>query len=581
MEQHIRCPITKLIFNKPVLAKDQCTYEEQAIKEWIINNKHSPAGIWIPKIFILNTEMIECVKNYLIDNPSKKGEQYQLSNEHRHNKQEINTIIKSQSYDLLLQYTAFDFIKWLDNNTFLHILKLAPKNIIKYLIENCNFEPETRPVNKYKLQLINLVIMYSTSEIIKFIIDNKFDVMHDSIFEKLSEKKMDDIFIYLIDTQINLKLVNYIIKKCNRIVIIHTIKKKLFLEHPDKNGKETIHHLLKHHFSDSELITLLIDAGVNLECFDNKKRRPIHYAIRYSKPEVIKYVIQKGVKLTCKDNKGLQPIHYAIKYSATEVIDHIIQKGIKLTCKDNEGLQPIHYSIIYARSKIFKHIFEHTDPYVVDNNNMTLIHHVVKQYCNNVKSNKKYWSILKFLVNKKINLECIDNNGYAPIHYLIRCARLDIIKLLVHANANLECETTESTQNCDKFLEHELIKKSIRRYYKTNKNFNFKMGGWRPIHFAIYYNRLDVARYFITLNIDLECVTNNMMKPIDFAINNITRKNNTHYEFIRYLIVDLNVNVSHINIDTNHHKLELLSGPHCLTEIIWEKQDKSINCIIL
>lgn len=45
----LRCPLTGKIFNQPVSTRNGCTYEKQAIKDWMNTNKYSPAGMWISK----------------------------------------------------------------------------------------------------------------------------------------------------------------------------------------------------------------------------------------------------------------------------------------------------------------------------------------------------------------------------------------------------------------------------------------------------------------------------------------------------------------------------------------------------
>src|SRR5271154_1431165 len=93
------CSITGLIFNKPVLASDNHTYEEQAIKKYYALTQCNPDGIPISNNFVPNLEMEDLILGYLKLYPSKKINQYQLSTAHEDNLYEIDTIIKSENYE--------------------------------------------------------------------------------------------------------------------------------------------------------------------------------------------------------------------------------------------------------------------------------------------------------------------------------------------------------------------------------------------------------------------------------------------------------------------------------------------------
>jgi hypothetical protein len=71
------CPITKQIFNEPVLSEDCIIYEEDAlILKGPIYNEY---GDSIDYTYIRCSDKKEQVRQYLLNNPEKISEQYKIS----------------------------------------------------------------------------------------------------------------------------------------------------------------------------------------------------------------------------------------------------------------------------------------------------------------------------------------------------------------------------------------------------------------------------------------------------------------------------------------------------------------------
>ena len=128
------------------------------------------------------------------------------------------------------------------------------------------------------------------------------------------------------------------------------------------NDEIKINKLSDDVYKNNFLIKKIIDKGIDLECEDNNKWRPIHYICRFSTPEMIKYIIDKGVDLECEDNNKWRPIHYICHISTPEMIKYIISKNVKIdkyvTKKNNDHYYANIYDIIYHRCKSKKLSFE-------------------------------------------------------------------------------------------------------------------------------------------------------------------------------------------------------------------------------
>ena len=76
VETTITCPITKMIFNKPVMALDGILYEETAIMKWFEKSDISPVTIKkMSKTIIPAVAIKNMVNEYLTKYPNKKEDQ--------------------------------------------------------------------------------------------------------------------------------------------------------------------------------------------------------------------------------------------------------------------------------------------------------------------------------------------------------------------------------------------------------------------------------------------------------------------------------------------------------------------------
>lgn len=79
IDDHIRCPITRMIYMQPVVAGDGHVYEKEAILKWVLENNTSPMTT-----INISSKVMECIKikkfvtDYLELHPEKKEEQYTL-----------------------------------------------------------------------------------------------------------------------------------------------------------------------------------------------------------------------------------------------------------------------------------------------------------------------------------------------------------------------------------------------------------------------------------------------------------------------------------------------------------------------
>ena len=177
----------------------------------------------------------------------------------------------------------------------------------------------------------------------------------------------------------------------------------------------------------------------------------------------------------------------------TVIIKHLVNNIICIDVKDRYGLSFVHCLFIYSKNVKLIHYF--VNKYRFDLNakvffSGTMPIHFACQYGS--------LEIVKYLVDKDIDLESKGINGQKPLHYAFKSKlpNTEIIDFLVNKGANLESEDVQ---------------------------------GHKPIHYAYLYGSLDIKLYIINKyqSLGLKINDNNANDKLETIKNELldTQKN--------------------------------------------------------
>lgn len=219
-------------------------------------------------------------------------------------------------------------------------------------------------------------------------------------------------------------------------------------------------------------------------------KRLIHYICKGYKPNMVKYLIEKGVDLECKDNKGRRPLHYICfnLYSGIKDIELLIEKKVYIECEDYKGRRPIHYICYKCNQLPFLKYFCDLGVNLEceDNNKMRPIHFL----CKTTKLN-----FLIYIIKKGVNLECENKNKMRPIHFACENYDEEIFKCIVNERVNLECKDIDNFKpviSIGSIRNKNHLRSEDKLEYIFDKiDHNYKIGGVKLIDFiykSCYYN---------------------------------------------------------------------------------------------
>lgn len=160
------------------------------------------------------------------------------------------------------------------------------------------------------INLLNLACKYGAFQIVKYLVENKFNIneINDDtkiapIMTSVINGKLE-ILKYLIENGANIKIKN---DKGENLLIIAAenskfdiikflLEIKFPIDEPDNNG----FNALCNSVDSLEIVKLLIDGGANINYNYNDKITPLNMAIIQNQIETVKYLLENGAKIINK-----------------------------------------------------------------------------------------------------------------------------------------------------------------------------------------------------------------------------------------------------------------------------------------
>ncbi len=113
-----------------------------------------------------------------------------------------------------------------------------------------------------------------------------------------------------------------------------------------------------------------------------------------------------------------------------------------------------------------------------------------------------------------------DNDGWAPLHGAARDGRVEIVRMLIDAGANVNVQTNYGKTPLHWAAWNGRVE-VVRMLIGAGADVNLKDNdGWTPLHVAAGYGRVEIARMLIDAKADLNVQDNSEQTPLHRAADN-------------------------------------------------------------
>lgn len=132
-----------------------------------------------------------------------------------------------------------------------------------------------------------------------------------------------------------------------RLLIIHGADVHI----PIYNGHQTLLQLAAMK-KINNIIEPLINAGSNINQFDNKKCTALHYACKNNNQEAALILFNHGADIHLADNNGDTALHYAAKDNKHAIAGWLLSVGADVSQVNNDGKSPLVYAKKHKAKKV-------------------------------------------------------------------------------------------------------------------------------------------------------------------------------------------------------------------------------------
>ncbi|XP_058492535.1 histone-lysine N-methyltransferase EHMT1a isoform X2 [Solea solea] len=191
-----------------------------------------------------------------------------------------------------------------------------------------------------------------------------------------------------------------------------------------------------------EICHMLVQAGANLDMFDEEQRTPLMVACENNHLDTVKYLLRGGAAVGHKDIMGFTCLHLAAKLGHCDIIHHLLTKASKyINCQDDGGWTPITWAIEYKHKELVHLLLSRgADVNIRDKEENVCLHWAALSGCDDVA---------QALLEAQCDLSAVNVHGDTPLHVAARENRLDCVMLFLARGADVTQRNKEGETPLD------------------------------------------------------------------------------------------------------------------------------------
>uniref|UniRef100_A0AAQ4NRX9 Euchromatic histone-lysine N-methyltransferase 1a n=1 Tax=Gasterosteus aculeatus aculeatus TaxID=481459 RepID=A0AAQ4NRX9_GASAC len=191
-----------------------------------------------------------------------------------------------------------------------------------------------------------------------------------------------------------------------------------------------------------EICHMLVQAGANLDMFDEQQRTPLMAACENNNVETVKYLLRAGASVGHKDIIGFTCLHLAAKLGHCDIVHHLLAKASKyINCQDDGGWTPITWAI-ECKHKELVHLLlaKGADVNLRDKEENVCLHWAALSGCDD---------IALALLEAQCDLNAVNVHGDSALHVASRENHLECVILFLSRGADINQKNKEGETALD------------------------------------------------------------------------------------------------------------------------------------
>ncbi|XP_076587571.1 histone-lysine N-methyltransferase EHMT1a isoform X2 [Chaetodon auriga] len=191
-----------------------------------------------------------------------------------------------------------------------------------------------------------------------------------------------------------------------------------------------------------EICHMLVQAGANLDMFDEEQRTPLMVACENNHLDTVQYLLRAGASVSHKDIMGFTCLHLAAKLGHYDIVHHLLSKASKyVNCQDDGGWTPITWAIEYKHKELVHLLLARgADVNIRDKEENVCLHWAALSGCGD---------IAQALLEARCDLNAVNVHGDSPLHVAARENHLDCVMLFLSHGADVNQRNRDGDTGLD------------------------------------------------------------------------------------------------------------------------------------
>uniref|UniRef100_A0A8C1D511 Ankyrin repeat domain 28b n=1 Tax=Cyprinus carpio carpio TaxID=630221 RepID=A0A8C1D511_CYPCA len=243
-----------------------------------------------------------------------------------------------------------------------------------------------------------------------------------------------------------------------------------------------------------QMVRLLLSRGANINAFDKKDRRAIHWAAYMGHMEVVKLLVSHGAEVTCKDKKAYTPLHAAASSGMISVVKYLLDLGVD---PNTYGNTPLHVACYNGQDVVVNELIEcGANVNQVNEKGFAPLHFTA--------ASRHGALCLELLVGNGADVNIKSKDGKTPLHMTAIHGRFSRSQAIIQNGAEIDCEDKNGNTplHIAARYGHELLINTLI----TNGADTAKRGvhGMFPLHLAALSGFSDCCRKLLSSGFDID-----------------------------------------------------------------------------
>ncbi|RHZ47654.1 ankyrin repeat protein [Aspergillus thermomutatus] len=215
--------------------------------------------------------------------------------------------------------------------------------------------------------------------------------------------------------------------EATRLLIAHHAKVNVRAE----NHTTPLHAAAKR--GDEAIVELLISCGADLEARDGAMMTALHYACEEGHLGVMKLLLDNKANINTLGSDRRTPLICAAAMGRFLVAQELLRRKASTQCVDDASMTAVHWAAFNGHTEIVDLLSQKKGVLAATNKlGRTALH---------LAAMNSRFAVIELLVRRGVPVDTRCQDGLTPLHYACLANSLEISRLLLISNANIEAQT--------------------------------------------------------------------------------------------------------------------------------------------